>query len=98
MDLFLENTRKIEISQALFIIPDAELEAFDSLKCLREKSLAALQYASGISGDPCRIYVIMLSLPVLRHIDIMAKQYWFKVKKEQKIPLNDLFEDMLNAC
>ncbi|XP_014680032.1 PREDICTED: estrogen-related receptor gamma-like, partial [Priapulus caudatus] len=77
---------------------DADLQAPEALLKLRGHAIAALQYVcrKQAPADALRASTVLLALPVLRHIDVMAKQYWFNVKKEAKLPLNRLFAEMLD--
>lgn len=78
---------------------DVVTERSDAGKALQEKLHEALtDYVKSRSGGGLkRVGQLYLLLPAMTHLKLLAKQYWFDVKKNGKIMMHKLFLEMLEA-
>ncbi|KAL3873773.1 hypothetical protein ACJMK2_036858, partial [Sinanodonta woodiana] len=78
---------------------DLITEKNEAVKILQDKVQDALmEYVKSRSGGSLRrMGQLYLLLPPLTHLKLLAKQYWFDVKKEGRIIMHKLFLEMLEA-
>ncbi|XP_060568977.1 steroid hormone receptor ERR2-like [Ruditapes philippinarum] len=78
---------------------DVVTERSDAGKSLQEKLHEALTdyVKSRSNGGLKRVGQLYLLLPAMTHLKLLAKQYWFDVKKSGKIMMHKLFLEMLEA-
>ncbi|KAL4239081.1 hypothetical protein ACF0H5_003784 [Mactra antiquata] len=78
---------------------DVVTERSDAGKALQEKLHEALTdyVKSRSNGGLKRVGQLYLLLPAMTHLKLLAKQYWFDVKKSGKIMMHKLFLEMLEA-
>lgn len=78
---------------------DVVTERSDAGKALQEKlHEALLDYVKSRSnGGLKRVGQLYLLLPAMTHLKLLAKQYWFDVKRNGKIMMHKLFLEMLEA-
>uniref|UniRef100_A0AAU6S4B7 Estrogen-related receptor n=1 Tax=Corbicula fluminea TaxID=45949 RepID=A0AAU6S4B7_CORFM len=78
---------------------DVVTERSDAGKVLQEKLHEALTdyVKSRSNGGLKRVGQLYLLLPAMTHLKLLAKQYWFDVKKSGKIMMHKLFLEMLEA-
>ncbi|XP_052271564.1 steroid hormone receptor ERR2-like [Dreissena polymorpha] len=78
---------------------DVVTERSDAGKSIQEKLHESLtEYVKSRSnGGLKRVGQLYLLLPAMTHLKLLAKQYWFDVKKSGKIMMHKLFLEMLEA-
>ena len=76
---------------------DANVENVEMVQQLRDRmhdSLLEYERVRGC-GSPRRVGNLLFSLPILMHEKLLAKEYWFNVKKGGRVPLHKLLSEML---
>ncbi|XP_052766916.1 steroid hormone receptor ERR2-like isoform X1 [Mya arenaria] len=78
---------------------DVVTERSDAGKSIQEKLHESLTdyVKSRSNGGLKRVGQLYLLLPAMTHLKLLAKQYWFDVKKSGKIMMHKLFLEMLEA-
>ena len=81
----------------IFVIADANVDNADLVQSMRDRMQDALiEYERPrTSSNIRRVGNLLLSLPILMHEKILAKEYWFNVKKGGRVPLHKLLSEML---
>lgn len=55
--------------------------------------------SASVFASQRRVGNLLLALPILMQVKILAKEYWFNVKKGGRVPLHKLLSEMLEyAC
>ena len=55
--------------------------------------------SGGANSNERRVGNLLLTLPMLMQAKIYAREYWFNVKKDGRVPLHKLLSEMLEyAC
>ena len=69
----------------------------EAVQALRDRMQdAMLEYEKPrTSTSVRRVCNLLLSLPILMHEKLLAKDYWFNVKKGGRVPLHKLLSEML---
>ena len=69
---------------------------------LRDRMYDALveyERLRGVSGYQRRVANLLFVLPLLMQEKLYARDFWFSIKKEGKVPLHKLLSEMLEfAC
>ncbi len=76
---------------------DANAENLETVQQLRDRmhdSLLDYECTRG-SSNQRRVGNLLFSLPILMHEKLLAKEYWFNVKKGGRVPLHKLLSEML---
>ncbi|XP_033734560.1 estrogen-related receptor gamma-like [Pecten maximus] len=78
---------------------DVVIENSEAVRNLQDKLQDALidYVKSRYAGNLRRLGHLYLLLPPLTHIKLLAKQYWFDVKKDGRVMMHKLFLEMLEA-
>lgn len=87
------------IKTVLMLFTDANVENEEAVHQFRDKIQDCLiDYVKRRSGGNMRrVGNILLLLPILTQIKLLAKKYWFDVKKDGRVPMHKLFLEMLEA-
>lgn len=78
---------------------DVLIENGEAVRVLQDKLQDSLidYIKSRYAGNLRRLGHLYLLLPPLTHMKLLAKQYWFDVKKDGRIMMHKLFLEMLEA-
>ncbi|KAK6182532.1 estrogen-related receptor gamma isoform X3 [Patella vulgata] len=78
---------------------DVVAEVTDTVRCLQDKLQDSLMenIRQRHGGDMRRLGQLYLLLPPITHIKLLAKQFWFDMKKEGRVMMHKLFLEMLEA-
>ncbi|CAH1791379.1 unnamed protein product [Owenia fusiformis] len=78
---------------------DANVDNAPAVKQVQDKYHDALiEYVQRRSGGSVRrVGNLLMLLPLMTQAKILAKQYWFNIKQEGKVPMHKLFLEMLEA-
>ncbi|XP_067680136.1 steroid hormone receptor ERR2-like isoform X2 [Haliotis asinina] len=78
---------------------DVVAEVTDSVQTLQEKLQDSLMEIIKIrhAGNMRRLGQLFLLLPPITHIKLLAKQFWFDMKKDGRVIMHKLFLEMLEA-
>ena len=88
-------------------VSDIGVESPETVQQLRDRMHdSLLEYtrhrgpsSSSMFASQRRVGNLLLSLPILMHEKLLAKEYWFSVKKGGRVPLHKLLSEMLEyAC
>jgi len=96
-DLSLTKEEYVLMKSMLLLNPDANVENSSMVQQLRDRmhdSLLEYERVRGCSS-PRRVGNLLFSLPILMHEKLLAKEYWFNVKKGGRVPLHKLLSEML---
>ncbi|XP_026276828.1 steroid hormone receptor ERR1 isoform X4 [Frankliniella occidentalis] len=80
---------------------DVRLDQFHVLKKFRDSILSALENCVLVvrpNNSTYHLQHLLLCLPCLRQADTAVRRYWSGVHRENKVPMNKLFVEMLEAC
>jgi ribosomal protein L35AE/L33A len=75
------------------------VENVDAVQRLRDKMQDALleyERARGTSNPVHRVVKLLFILPMLMEEKLLAKEYWYNIKKGGKVPLHKLLSEMLD--
>ena len=78
-------------------VADISVENPDTVQHLRDRMQDALQEYERSRGQtsPHRVIHLVLVLPLLMEEKLLAKEYWYNIKKDGKVPLHKLLSEML---
>lgn len=81
------------------LILDVAIENSEAVRQLQDKLQDSLiEYVKyRYVGNLRRLGHLYMLLPALNHMKLLAKQYWFDVKKDGRIMMHKLFLEMLEA-
>lgn len=100
-DLKVTREEYILLKAILLFNPDTNVINSETIQCLRDRLHdSLLEYVhSKTSHSHRRIANLLLLFPLLMHQKLLAKEYWFNVKKNSRVPLHKLLSEMLEyAC
>ena len=82
-----------------FAFADIVIENNEAVRQLQDKLQDALiEYVKcRYAGNLRRLGHLYLLLPALNHMKLLAKQYWFDIKKDGRVMMHKLFLEMLEA-
>ena len=82
----------------LHLLSDANTENCETVELLRDRMQdSLLEYARARGANyHRRVGNLLLCLPILMQQKILAKEYWFNVKKGGRVPLHKLLSEMLD--
>ena len=75
------------------------VENMDAVQRLRDKMQDALyeyERAHGHNNAVHRVVKLLFILPMLMEEKLLAKEYWYNIKKDGKVPLHKLLSEMLD--
>ena len=82
-------------------LADMDVDNVETVQNLRDRmqdSLLDYERSRGYSSHR-RLGHLLFIFPMLMHKKLLAKEYWFSVKKNGRIPLHKLLSEMLEyAC
>jgi hypothetical protein len=96
-DLNITREEYVLIKAMLLLNPDANVENSEMVQQLRDRmqdTLLEYERSRG-AGYQRRVGNLLFSLPILMHKKLLAKEYWFNVKKGGRVPLHKLLSEML---
>ncbi|KAK7103500.1 estrogen-related receptor gamma-like isoform X3 [Littorina saxatilis] len=78
---------------------DVGLEPGETVRGLQDKLQDSLSdcIKARHGGQPRRLGQLFLLLPPITHIKLLAKQFWFDLKKDGRVMMHKLFLEMLEA-
>ncbi|KAI0207958.1 Estrogen-related receptor gamma [Lamellibrachia satsuma] len=82
----------------LVLNPDMNVENTERVQELQDRihdALIEYERAHGVAASQRRSGNLLLALPLLMQVKILAKEYWFQVKKSDSVPLHKLLSEML---
>lgn len=99
MRLWNSSKSACTITKLFVVFSDVVTERSDAGKSIQEKLHEALTdyVKSRSNGGLKRVGQLYLLLPAMTHLKLLAKQYWFDVKKSGRIMMHKLFLEMLEA-
>ena len=79
------------------IFSDANTDSSETVQQLRDRMLDALMDYERLRGVNAqrRVANLLFVLPLLMQEKLLAKEYWFNVKKGGRVPLHKLLSEML---
>ena len=84
----------------LFVLfSDVVAEVNDSVHSLQDRLQDSLMDIIKVRhpGNVRRLGQLFLLLPPITHIKLLAKQFWFDIKKDGRVMMHKLFLEMLEA-
>lgn len=84
------------------MLVDIPVESPEMVQQLRDRMYDALveyERLRGVSGYQRRVANLLFVLPLLMQEKLHARDFWYSIKKEGKVPLHKLLSEMLEfAC
>lgn len=100
-DLALTKEEYVLMKTLLLLNTDISVENSETVQILRDRmhdSLVEYQVARG-NVNYRRMGNLLLTLPLVMQAKLLAREYWFNVKKDGRVPLHKLLSEMLEyAC
>ena len=78
----------------MLFVTDMNVENTERVQELQDRIHDSLIEYSGASNQR-RAGKLLLALPLLMQSKILATEYWFEVKKTERVPLHKLLSEML---
>lgn len=100
-DLNVTKEEYVIMKSMLLLNPDVCVDNNEQVQGMRDRMHDALLDYERARGNtnPRRAGNLMLCLPLLMQEKLLAKEYWFNVKKSGRVPLHKLLSEMLEyAC
>ena len=82
----------------MLFVSDMNVENTERVQELQDRihdSLIEYERAHGVTASQRRSGNLLLALPLLMQAKILAKEYWFQVKRSDRVPLHKLLSEML---
>lgn len=100
-DLRITKEEYVVLKTMLLLNPDISIDSWETVQQLRDRmhdSLIEYERWRGNTNQR-RVGNLLLTLPLLMHAKILARDYWFSVKQSGRVPLHKLLSEMLEyAC
>ena len=93
----MKHFATVIVTTTLFVA-DMNVENTERVQDLQDRIHDALiehERAHGVTASQRRSGNLLLALPLLMQAKILAKEYWFEVKKTERVPLHKLLSEML---
>ncbi|ELT99464.1 hypothetical protein CAPTEDRAFT_108381 [Capitella teleta] len=107
-NLSVTREEYVLLKAMLLLNPDIGVESPETVQQLRDRMHdSLLEYSrartpnssSSVFSAQRRVGNLLLTMPILMQVRILAKEYWFNVKKGGRVPLHKLLSEMLEyAC
>jgi len=95
--LSLTREEYVFMKAMMLLNPDANTDSCEMVQQLRDRMLDALMEYERMRGVNAqrRVANLLFVLPLLMQEKLLAKEYWFNVKKGGRVPLHKLLSEML---
>ncbi|KAI0207959.1 Estrogen-related receptor gamma [Lamellibrachia satsuma] len=96
--LMITKEEYVLMKAILLLNPDMNVENTERVQELQDRihdALIEYERAHGVMASQRRSGNLLLALPLLMQAKILAKEYWFQVKKSDRVPLHKLLSEML---
>nr|AHY03422.1 estrogen receptor [Perinereis aibuhitensis] len=95
--LSLTREEYVFMKAMMLLNPDANTDSCETVQQLRDRMLDALMDYERMRGVNAqrRVANLLFVLPLLMQEKLLAKEYWFNVKKDGRVPLHKLLSEML---